>query len=137
MIVLERVPLGLSHDLLMSCRVNNNLVTVDFCQESCAVLLSHIILRRINQVVSLPRDHVDKLLSVRWITHTLEEFNSLLALQLLQLTVLLDEILLVDREFHTLQIVQYGLLGFFIGWSSCRDQASQPSLTVDGVELGL
>ena len=95
-IVFKSVPLGLRHDLCGCCCVNNNFVSVYFCHETRAVFLSHFTLARLNQVVSLALSIIDKCLGMGWITNALEELNTLLAFQLLQLSILLDEILFIN-----------------------------------------
>ena len=60
-----------------------------------AILAPHLVLLSRDQVVSLSSRRIDELLSVGWITNTLEELDTLLTLELLQLSVLFDEILLV------------------------------------------
>ena len=60
-----------------------------------AILAPHLVLLSRDQVVSLASRRIDELLSVGWITNTLEELDTLLTLELLQLSVLFDEILLI------------------------------------------
>ena len=60
-----------------------------------AILAPHFVLLSRDQVISLASRRIDELLSVGWITNTLEELDTLLTLELLQLSVLLDEILLI------------------------------------------
>ena len=48
------------------------------------------------------------------VTHALEELDALLSLELLQLAVLLDEVLLIHRQLHSLQVVEDRLLGLFV-----------------------
>ena len=71
-----------------------------------AILAPHLVLLSRDQVVSLASRRIDELLSVGWITNTLEELDTLLTLELLQLSILLDEILLIYRQLDTLQVVQ-------------------------------
>lgn len=53
MIILKSVPFGLGHDLVRGRRVDDNLVPVDLSQEAGAVLLPHLVPRRLDQIVSL------------------------------------------------------------------------------------
>jgi len=68
----------------------------------------------LNEILTLAVDIVNKILRVRRITNTLEEFDALLALELLQSAILLDELLLISRQLHSLQIVEDILLGLTI-----------------------
>ena len=107
MIVLESVPFRLCFNFARSCGVHEHLVPVYFRHEARAVFSPHIVLTRLDQIVPLALYLFDELLCVGRITDALEELDTLFSLQLFQLSVLLDEILLVHRELHALQSVQY------------------------------
>lgn len=83
MIILKSVPLRLGDDLTRSRRVDNDFIPIDFSQESRAVLLAHLTPRRLNQIISLSKRLVDKLLGVRRVTDTLEELDTLFSLEFL------------------------------------------------------
>ena len=106
MVVLKRVPLRLGSDFLWSRGIDNDFVSIDLGDESSAVFLAHIVHLALDQVVPLASDSIDELLGVGWITDALEELNALLALQLFQLAVLLDELLLINGQLDALQVVQ-------------------------------
>ena len=77
---------------------------------------------------------IDELLCVGRVTHTLEELDTLFTLQLLKSAVLLDEVLLIHCQLHTLQVVQDALLSLLFGVN--RGQTSQASCTGHFVEYG-
>lgn len=80
MVIFKSVPFRLGHDLVWSRRVDYNLVAVDFSDETMAVILSHLILLRLDQIVSLAKCIVNELLGVRRVTDTLEELDTLFSL---------------------------------------------------------
>ena len=135
MIVFKRIPFWPSDDFLLCRRFNDNFVSIKFSIESSAVQLTHVAHLILNQLVTLVVDTFDELVCVRWITNALEEFDALLTLKLFKLAVLLNEVLLVNREFHTLQVVQDRCLHFFIGFH--RHNASEPVFALNRLEVRL
>lgn len=97
MIVFEGVPLGLGDYVGSSSRVDNNFVLVDLRSEARTVLYTHLVLRLTQKVLTLRIDIVSEPGGVRRIAYALEELDSFFTLQILQLAILLDEILFIDR----------------------------------------
>ena len=135
MIVFKRIPFRPSDDFLLCSRFNDNFVSIEFGIESSAVQLTHIVHLVLNQLVTLVVDTFDEHVCVRWITNTLEELDAFLALKLFKLAVLLDEVLLINRELHALQVVQDGCLHFFVGFH--RHNASKPVFALNRLEVRL
>ena len=82
MVVLKSVPFRLRFNFTRSRGINEYLIPVYFRNKARAVLAPHIILTRLDQIVSLALYLIDELLRVRRITDTLEELDTLLTLQL-------------------------------------------------------
>ena len=98
-------------------------------------MLPHVIHLALDQVSALAFNTFDELLRMRRVTYALEELDTLLALKLLQATILLDELLFICRQLHTLQIVKNVLLGLPIRIN--RLQTSQANRARNVIKDGL
>ena len=81
--------------------------------------MPHFVQALVDVHVPLVLNRLDKAFRVRRVADTLEELNAFLALKLLELPVLFNELLLVAAEFDAFQI-QNGGLGFLHGSSANR-----------------
>ena len=116
-IVFKCVPLGLGYDLTASCRPHAHFVAVKLSGEPAAVLVAHLVLLGTYHVVPARVDSINKGISMGRITDALEELDAFLSFQVLQLAVLLDEVLLVNRQLHTLKFVKNAGLSFAVTFS--------------------
>lgn len=114
MIVLEDVPFWLSNDLCGCTCVHHNHVAVKLGRVAGTVLHSHLVHVAIDEALTLAVDVIDEILSVGRVTNALEELDALFAFQLLQSAILLDELLLISRQLHALQVVEDILLSLTI-----------------------
>ena len=117
MIIFKSIPFGLCHDFVACCSAHTDLVTVELRCEAIAILVSHFVLLCLDHALSARFNTLDEGLRVGRITDALEELDTLLALKFLQLAVLFDEILLVHRQFDTLELVKDRSLSLTVAFS--------------------
>lgn len=99
--------------------MNYHFIAIKFCCKARAILISHLIFSVFYQIISLIIHSIYEALLMRRITDALEELNTLLSLKFLKLTILLDKILFVNREFYTFQSVHDRLLSLSVALSRC------------------
>lgn len=104
MVILKCIPLGPRGNILAGRNRHNHLVLIDHSAKPCAVPIPHLCELLVDIHFPLVFDAFDELLSVRRVTNTLEEFDSLLALELLKSSILLNELLLIPRQLNVFQI---------------------------------
>ena len=79
-IVLKVVPLRLGLNLCEGGGWDNNLITINLSNIPGTVLSPHFVHVCFNQIGSLVLNSINEALLVRWVTHTLEELDTLLSL---------------------------------------------------------
>jgi len=90
-VVFKSIPLWFSSYLTWRSNIYDYFITVEDMLKSMTVLITHLLSLFIQDLIPTLNDFIDKLLSVRRISHTLEEFDAFFSLQLLKPAVFFDE----------------------------------------------
>ena len=97
MIVRECVPSRLAEDLTADFRVDHDLISIRLYHEASAIFLPHFLRSLLDVFLPLVFHFIHEALTVRRVANALKEFDPFFSLDVLQLAILLDERLLVDR----------------------------------------
>jgi len=135
-VVLKCIPLWFGNYVVESRSRHNDFIGIDLGGKPVDIDITHLIIVTLDVHCTLVLHGRNEIVSVGWIANALEEFDPLLAFELFKFAVLLDKILFVWRQFHTLQI-EKNRLGALCLRRSTKDATPNVKclFTTDGLEV--
>ena len=107
MVILEGIPLGFICEFTQRGSVHNYLIRVQLRFKPVTVLVAHLQRLLLQYVCSLVVDTCNEFWLVWRVPNALEELDTLLSLEFLQIAILFDKFLFFHGQFHIFQICQY------------------------------